>query len=114
MEPEHIIDEQELNLRYEVLLFLQRALLGEISPTLRGVTVGWSLEKRKILVHAFFDGEISEADRASMDEVESGLYADFPQGFKVNVMCIRKDAPENLNEHTLRVWVYHRREYDPL
>ena len=114
MESEHVIDETDIKLRLEVLLYLQRALLGEISPALRGVSVGWSLENREIIIHAFFDGEISEADRASMDVVETEMIADFPPGFKLNVKCIRKDVPENLNEHTLREWVFRRREYDHL
>ncbi|MBC8223499.1 hypothetical protein H8E65_02850 [Candidatus Bathyarchaeota archaeon] len=114
MEPEHIIEETELKLRLDVILSLHRALLGEISTPLRGVTVGWSHENREITVHALFDGEISEADRASMDMVETEMMADFPANFDVNVTCFRIDAPENLNEYTLQEWAYRRREYDPL
>jgi hypothetical protein len=46
------------------LLSVQRALSGEVSPPLRGVTVGWY--DYVIQLRSYFDGPISEEDRESM------------------------------------------------
>lgn len=93
--------------RKKVLLSFQRALLGEVPCTLRGVTCGWS--SSEITFFCFFDGEISEEDRESMDAVAGEVNADFLD-FKVSYECIRKDVPENLNKYSLKAWVYHRHE----
>lgn len=97
----------EVKLRVNILLSLQSALLDEVPSTLRGVTVGW--DSSKILIHCFFDGEIQEKDRESMEIVATEVQADFLK-HKVQVECIRKDIAENLNPYTLMKWVYHRRE----
>jgi hypothetical protein len=101
-------NKSELELRIRVLLSLQRALLGEIPPSLRGVTVGW--DSSEIIIHCFFDGEISEDDHESMEVVATEVLASFHQTHKVFVKCFRKDAPENLNQYALEAWAYHRRE----
>lgn len=97
----------EAELRVSILLSLQRALLGEITPSLRGVTVGW--DSSEIIIHCFFDGEISYENRESMEVVATEVMADFPE-HKVSVQCFRKDTPESLNSYALKAWVYHRHE----
>ena len=89
----------EVELRVRTLLSLQRALLGEIPSSLRGVTVYW--DSSRILIHCFFDGEIKEIDRKSMKDVATEVQSDFPR-HKVSVECFRKDVSESLNPYALK------------
>lgn len=90
------------------MLSLQRALLGEVSSALRGVTAGWRDWVFDIV--CYFDGPISEADEYSMGCVSAEIAADFPPEYTVNFDVVRKDAPAEMP--VLREWVYRRRE-DP-
>jgi len=96
------------SLRPELLLSLQRALLAEIPPSLRGVTCG--LDTSKIVIHCFFEGMILEEDSESMERVATEVIADFPE-HEVLIECIRKDAPKPLQSGSLQDWVYWRREW---
>lgn len=51
-------------LRIKILLSLQVALLGEITPNIRGITCGWN--NFKITVHCYFQGEINDDDKERM------------------------------------------------
>ncbi|MBX6313852.1 MAG: hypothetical protein IRY99_13190 [Isosphaeraceae bacterium] len=97
---------RETDRRRRILLSLQGALLGEVPPALRGVTVGW--DERSIRIIAYFDGEISEEDRESMACVETEVIADFPEGEEIRLDSVRRDAPAAME--TLNEWVYLRRE----
>src|SRR5262249_15827690 len=78
----------EIEGRIHVLLSVQRALLGEVPPALRGVTVGWDASSINIV--CYFDGEISEEDQASMSCVETEVIADsFPE-YDVRLECVRR------------------------
>ncbi len=48
-------------LRIQVLLSLQMALLGEITPNIRGITCGWNAYD--ITIHCYFQGEINDDDK---------------------------------------------------
>jgi hypothetical protein len=99
-------DQLEIDRRIHVLLSVQRALLGEVPPALRGVTVGWDASSINIV--CYFDGEISEEDQASMSCVETEVIADsFPE-YDVRLECVRRDAPAKMED--LREWVFLRRE----
>lgn len=50
--------------RTHVLLSLQRAMLGEIFPTLRVVTVEWS--DRLVKFFAYVDGPLSDEDEEAV------------------------------------------------
>ncbi len=52
-------------LRIKVLLCLQSALLGEITPNIRGITCGWN--NSSITIHCYFQDEISEQEAESME-----------------------------------------------
>jgi len=91
-----------------VLLSFQRALLGEVPCTLRGLTVGWT--KSEIIIHCFFDGEIKDDNREAMEVVASEVVADFPEITEIHVKCIRKDVPEDINPFNIKVWIYRRKE----
>ncbi len=94
-------------LRQAVLLTLQVALLGEVSPQLRAVVCSWG--NADIHVRAVFDGEIKNDDWESMNDVEAEVIASFPK-HKVHLECVRRDAPESLRDLWLMAMVYRRRE----
>jgi len=104
---QHVHDMNENELRIEVLLTLQVALLGEVPEALRGITCDWN--ESQIVIHCYFDGEIAEEDRESMEDVVAEVIASFLE-HEVILDCIRKDMPEPLNPLTLKAWVYRRRE----
>lgn len=97
----------EINFRGDVLLTFQVALLGMIVPSLRGVTVGW--DSKKIIAKCFYDGEIGDEEAEMASEVETEIYASYPD-HEVEVRAFRLDYPVQLNPHVLQAWVYCRKE----
>lgn len=85
---------------------LQRALLGQVSPQLRGVSV--DQDDQQIHLNFFFNGPVSEEDRVAASEVESELLADLPPDKRVETEIVRLDAPKRLPDSGL--WVFRRRE----
>lgn len=92
--------------RCEVLLSLQRALLGEVSPNLRAVTVSYT--DSSVQFEAYFDGEISDEDREAMSMVETEVMADFPSSHVITHEVKRLDAPALIPKD--RTWAYYRKE----
>lgn len=90
----------------DVLLSLQRALLGEVSPNLRAVTVHFT--DASIHFEAFYDGEPHEEDRESMLLVETEVMAEFPSSHAVTHAVSRLDAPALIPKDS--IWAYYRRE----
>lgn len=97
---------QTVEMRIRVILSVQRALLGEVSPALRGVTVGW--DEKRIAILCYYDRRISEEDREAMSCVETEVMADFPADLQIDLDVIQCDAPQEMK--LLDVWVYCRRE----
>lgn len=95
-------------IRSSVLLSVQTALLGAVSPALRGVTVGWDEKTIKLL--CYYDGSISEEDRESMSCVQTEIMADFPE-LEIELDVVRCDFPQEMNY--LDAWVYRRSESMP-
>ena len=102
-----IISPRDLELRIGVLLSVQRALLGNVPPCLRAVTVDYSSEAKRILLRSYFDGVIAEDDLELMSTVWTEVGADHP-GFRVDWEVIRCDVP--LPIQVLRDWAFMRRE----
>ena len=98
---------ERISTRIHVVLSFIRALLGEVSPTLRGITVGLKEKKAKLV--CYFDGEIQENDINSMNSVEAEMLADLPE-MEIDFNVERLDYPEPLSEKTLDEWLYLRRE----
>lgn len=105
------MNQADIDRRTSVLLSVQRALLGEVRPPLRCVTVGWDTDSIHIL--CVFDGEIAEDDRESMECVLTEVIADFPaaEGDRIHLDCVRRDAPAPLE--FLQATVYSRYETIP-
>jgi hypothetical protein len=98
---------QEGELRRRVLLTFQVALLGMVTPSLRGVTVHW--DERRILAHCIFDGPTSDEEREACSDIEAEVMASFPN-HEVIVLARRLDAPGELTAELLDAWVYRRNE----
>lgn len=89
-----------------VLLSLQRALLGEVFPSLRAVTVEWSDSVVKFF--AYVDGPLAEEDAESLSCVSAEVAADFWSGVAIEYEVIRADLPTRVEDARTRV--FHRRE----
>lgn len=98
----------EIKLDEDIPLCMRRALLGQVTPSLRGVTVGW--DESTIRIVAYYDKEITELDRELMEDVETHIMSDFPGIYWVELVAERYDAPLPLSEKTLGMWVFRRFE----
>lgn len=99
--------DQNVELRRNLLLAVQVALLGEVSGVIRGITLGWS--SSEIVIRAIVDGPLHEDDEESLECVASEVSAGFP-AHQVAVEVRRVDAPEPLQPHGLTAWVFIRKE----
>lgn len=106
MSHQHCRD-SELAFRRDLLLTAQVALLGEISASIRAVTVGWSATE--IQLRAIVDGLPCDDDVESMECVGTEIIASFPQ-HQIAVEVIQLDAPAPLEPHMLNAWIYSRKE----
>jgi len=94
--------------RAEAIIFMQRALLGMVTPELRGVTI----RVGENLVHSrmIYEREPSEDDRELVSEVETEMIAAYLPEVDVAVVpdAVFPSAwPELLPDER---WVYRRRE----
>lgn len=89
-----------------VLLSLQSALLGAVTPNLRGVGVKW--DDTRIHFRCYFHGPIGDADRKAMSVVETEVHSDFPVSHEVTHEVLQMDFPEWLPRD--EVPVYRRKE----
>jgi len=100
--------ETNIELRRDLLLHLQVALLGMVPPNLRAVTLGWS--HNGIEGKFYFDGPVSSVEQELVSEVETEVIAGFPD-HAVEFSSVRFDAPDK--PPILKAWVYYRQEEDP-
>ncbi len=97
-------DQQERVARAK--LSAQRALLGEVPPALRAVLM--SVNDSSIMAHCYFDGPIHPDDAESMSCAETEMAADCAPDVEVTFECIRRDAPQRIDE--AGIWIFARRE----
>lgn len=97
-----------IELRIGLLLSLQRALLGAVSPGLRSVTCGW--EGTEIRLQFLCDGEISEDDEETARIAGTEVIADFPSPWTMTEEIDRYDYPADLRARALPLWAYARKE----
>ncbi|QPC91860.1 hypothetical protein [Mesorhizobium sp. INR15] len=95
-------------IRAKLLLSVQRALLGAVSPNLRAVTCGW--HEVEIKLRFVFDGEIAEENFEDAGVVASEVAADFPAPWTVDEDIVRLDCPQDLRLTALTLWAYLRKE----
>lgn len=92
----------------QVLIAMQLALLGEIGPNLRAVTVVFSATSVRFM--CYFDDVVGDQDRASMLCVDTEVVATFPESHAVNHSIHRLDAPSPIPKDSDTHFVYLRRE----
>jgi hypothetical protein len=97
----------KIDLRTQVLLSLQSALIGEITPNIRGITCCW--DTSKITIVCYLEDDIREDIEESMEYAATEVMADFPE-HQVEMECKKLDESEPLNPYTLYAWVYRRKE----
>lgn len=93
-------------MRPRVLHSIQRALLGEVFPALRAVTVEWRADLVKF--YAYVDGSVTDEDMLSLSCVSAEVAADFEATVDIDYEVVRLDAPEAIVDS--RTWVFARRE----
>jgi hypothetical protein len=91
----------------EVVLAVQQALLGEVTPNLRAVIVARH-DASSVFVVAYFDAEPSELEREAMSRVETELLARFPEDHVVQVDVVQLGEPELIPKEG--IWTYRRWE----
>jgi len=97
-------------LRVQVLMTLQVALLGEVHPSVRKVGAGWT--DRSIRVQVFHDGEPSEDEVESASCIETEIMASF-LNHDVEVSTVRFDRPSIIrNIEGITAWASSRWEPD--
>lgn len=92
--------------REDVLFSLQRAMLGEVFPALRAVTVEWS--DRQVKFFAYVDGPLADEDAESLSCISAEIAADFWSGVDIEYEVVQVDAPNRIVDQRTRV--FHRRE----
>jgi hypothetical protein len=98
---------EEIEIRRELLISIQRALWGMIYPSIRSIAVGFDgLKKLKIIFYLY--REPNEDDYETISEVAGEVCADI-NFFEVEEICIYRNEPfSKLNN--LMTWVYMRKE----
>ena len=89
----------------DLLLATQRALLGEVVSSLRGVAVDWN--NNTILVYFYNDGEISDKLKYNYNCIAAEVVASFCEAH-INEKINRLDYPNELPKH--KFWAYIRKE----
>jgi hypothetical protein len=92
--------------RQKCVLSVQRALLGSVTPNLRGVAVDW--DKNEVRVTCYYHGPISDNDREIMSCVHTEVATDFIDIAPVHFSLERVDMPIKING--FRAWVFLRKE----
>jgi hypothetical protein len=97
----------EIELRREVLLSMQRALWGMIYPSIRAIAVGFvGITKLKVIY--YLDREPNESDYESIREVTTEVCADI-NFTEVEELCIFSNEPFSKLDY-LETWIYMRKE----
>ncbi|GBC62561.1 hypothetical protein DENIS_3533 [Desulfonema ishimotonii] len=94
-----------INFRASLLLSMQGALLGEVTPELRGVTVGWTEDIIQGIF--YYDCKITDDISDIVEEIETLIISGFPD-YRINFKAVQNNEsrlPEGLLE-----WVYLRAE----
>ena len=94
-------------IRADVLLALQVALLDMITPNIRGVTCDW--DDIKITIKFIFDGNYSEDNKELCEEVVTEVMSHFPR-HNVELKLASISSPLSIKDEMLAAWGFLRRE----
>src|SRR5262245_2054302 len=106
MADEHVMDDL-WQLRVRLLLSIQRALLGEITPNIRAVTA--QIDPDTITLRWIIDGEIAGHLQRDLSLVNAEVIAEFPT-HQMKEEFVRRDASASMEELYLDQLAYLRRE----
>lgn len=102
------------NIYAEIILSINRALLGDVNPSLRGVAFEWNPLEEEIIVFFYHDGELSDALMNHYDCIDFEASADFfleedsIKLIKNDFKIVSAKYPTPLPDHDH--WVYRRKE----
>jgi hypothetical protein len=106
------MDEDEKNFRILVLLSLQRALIGMITPNMLAVYVSWT--ETEVFVRVLFDGTVSPDDIEGVSIIETEIIADIPthavRCVAESCLCAKNEMPKpRINERIVfkRAIIWH-------
>lgn len=94
-------------LRVRLLLSIQRALLGRVTPNIRAVTAG--IDESTITLRWLVDGEITDDLEDDLSAVGAEVVADF-ESHRIAEEFLRCDAPRPMDEFQLEQLAYRRKE----
>lgn len=94
----------EIN-RQNILLSIQRALLGSITTSLRAVTLSWT--KKIFHIIFYYNGKISKKDKDLVEEAIGEILIDF-EGLPNSIEILRLDLPAKIP--CLETFAYYRHE----
>ena len=94
-------------LRVRLLLSIQRALLGEVTPNIRAVTA--RIDAQTIFLRWIIDGEVSDSLRRDLSAVTTEVVADFAT-HQIAGELIHCDASHAMDELYLDAVAYARKE----
>ncbi|WP_061249968.1 hypothetical protein [Leptospira alstonii] len=93
--------------RKSVLLSAQRALLGNISPNLRAVSIGFT--EQSISIRFYYETQPSEIEYDLVDSITSEILADFDHINNIDEeIIVTQEKANQLNG--LNDWIYLRFE----
>ena len=96
------------DMRTNVLLSVQRALVGHIGTAVRAIMCRWTIDE--IHVRVVFDGEISDDDAEAISEAETEVIADFSSETAVCFTLERRDRPVLIKHDADEELVFRRLE----
>jgi hypothetical protein len=94
-------------LQVRLLLSIQRALLGEVTPNIRAVTA--AIDESTITLRWIIDGEITDDFRIDLSAVGAEIVADF-KSHQIAEEFLRCDAPRLIRDLYLDHIAYVRKE----
>jgi hypothetical protein len=98
---------EEIEIRRDLLISIQRALWGMIYPSIRSIAVGFEGLK-KLTIIFYLDREPNEDDYENLSDVAGEVCADI-NFTEVEEICVFTNEPFS-NLDNLMTWVYMRKE----
>jgi len=92
----------------KLLLSVQRAFLGEITPNIRSIVCSWQNTSIEVLV--YIDGLITQNQYEDLNCVETEIIADFEPDISVSLKVIQVDMPNKFSIDDAEILVYERKE----
>jgi hypothetical protein len=95
------------DLRRRLLLSIQRALLGEVTPSIRALTA--AIDENGIRLRWIIDGNITDGFRNNLSAAGTEVVADF-EAHQITEEFLRCDAPHPMRDLYLDELAYLRKE----